>query len=454
MSLRLRSASLQVRLLAMSVLAAALVLAVGGTVLLAVLKADLLGAVDDAAIDSAQSLGASIRKDAVPREILATEEVTTVAQVVRDGTVIASTMNAVGNPPILRIRQQVGKIEIIERRHLPYEGDGPFRIAVLGTDSPSGPVTIYVAADAEDAYDVTKRAGEIGAAGALFIMTVLSVVLWFTIGSALAPVARIRERADDISKRGLHLRVPVPSTKDEIAALATTINSMLARIEAGVARQDAFVADAAHELRTPLATLRSRLDVALLQPSPQDDVLRDLLADVVRMGDLVEQMLFLARFDAGLVTLPDEPVDIDDLALRAVDEFDHPSIRLSAHDISPAQVNGNLALLGQLIPNLLANASRFAASRIDLAVRVVGPTVVITVDDDGPGIPEADRQRVFDRFIRLDQSRGRGTGGTGLGLAIVAQIVSLHGGHVEATQSPAGGARICIELPTAGTDGA
>ena len=443
-----RSPSLRVRLLILSVVATALVLAIGGAIFLAVLRSTLIQATDDGAIDTAETLAAQAKRGRLPYELVANEEVSTAAQVVFDELVISSTTNALGDPPMAHAPQPVGQLKMLDAAHLPYDKPGPFRIAALGAKTPQGPVTIYVAVDAEDVGDVVRDAAKIGIVGASATLTALALLLWFVIGFTLRPVTAIRQRADDISGRGLHLRVPVPTTHDEISSLASTINSMLDRIEESVRRQDAFVADAAHELRTPLATLRTRLDVALLHQTPPDDVvLQNLLADVERMGELVDQLLLLARSDATLLSTRFEPVDVDDLAVRAAAAFDHPTIRLSLNDVVPTQVSGNLALLEQVLPNLLANAARFASARIDVGVQANNGTVVLTVDDDGPGIAATDRTRVFDRFVRLDEARGRETGGTGLGLSIVDQIIRMHGGHVEAQSSPLGGARIRIELP-------
>jgi len=366
--------------------------------------------------------------------------------VVRDGRVVSATRNALHDPPFVTRPQKVGAFETWGTDVVPYDSDGPFRVGALGAASPKGDVTIYVAVDVEDAYDELGVAAAGGAVAALAILSVLSVMLWIVIGSALKPVSDIRRRADEISGRGLHLRVPVPETEDEISALATTINAMLQRVESSAQSQDAFVADAAHELRTPLATLRARLDVELLSVGGSEaGVLQELLTDVVRMADLVDQLLLLSRNDASSATF--EPVDIDDLVIRAAADFAHPTVKLTVHQDRPVQVRASLTLLEQVLPNLLANAARYANQEIAVGVEAAGDRVVIVVDDDGPGIPEDDRKRIFERFVRLDDARGRRTGGYGLGLAIVARIVNLNGGRVVAESSPLGGARIRIELP-------
>lgn len=442
------SFSLRKRLTLLSVLSAGLILAIGWAVLFATLHNYLIRSADKAALESAETIAEQVRDGSLQSELLTTEEITTTAQVVAGTKVVSATSNAVGDPPIVSRPQRPGASSTFRMDRLPYDGDGPFRVGALGATGPNGAVTIYVAVDVEDAYDELALAAQVSGVAAAVILSVLGGILWIALGAALAPVAQITRRADSISAKGLHLRVPVPETQDEISAMAKTINAMLERIESSVLQQDAFVADAAHELRTPLATLRARVEVELRRASNQESpVLSNLLDEIARMAELVDQLLLLARSDAAFVEAEFEPVDLDDLVMRAAAEFVHPGIQLTVHHATPVQIRGRLTLLEQILPNLLSNAARYATAEIDLRVETVGKAAVVTVDDDGPGIPEADRSRVFDRFVRLDDSRGRSTGGYGLGLAIVAQIVRLHGGHAVVEDSPLGGARIRLEFP-------
>ncbi len=442
--------SLRKRLTILSVLAAGVILAIGWAVLLGSLHGYLIRSADQAALESAETIAEQVRDGSLQSELLTTEEITTTAQVVAGRTVVSATSNAVGDPPFVSRPQVPGDSTTFTMEKLPYDGDGPFRVGALGAAGPRGPVTIYVAVDVEDAYDELLIAAKVGGLAALVILSVLGGTLWFALGAAFSPVSEIIRRADNISGKGLHLRVPVPESDDEISALATTINSMLQRIESSVQQQDAFVADAAHELRTPLATLRARVEVELRRPDHVSTaLLTGLLTEVVRMADLVDQLLLLSRSDA-IGGSEFEPVDIDDLVVRAASEFAHPTIQLKVQQTTPVQIRGRLMLLEQILPNVIANAARYATDRIDVRVTTTDDTVAITVDDDGSGIPADDRARVFERFIRLDDSRERSTGGYGLGLAIVAQIVRMHGGRVAAEESPSGGARIRIEFPTDG----
>lgn len=443
-----RSWSLRVRLTALSILSAGLILAIGWLALLAALHSYLIRTADGSALESAESIAEQVRDGSLPEEFLVTEEITTTAQVVQNGRVISATSNAVGDLPFAYRFQSPGEHVTFGMDKLVYDKDGPFRVAALGVASPRGAVTVLVAVDAEDAYDELEVAAKVGALAGLAILAVLGAMLRIVIGRSLAPVAEIRRRADSISGKGLHLRVPVPVRDDEISALASTINAMLARIESSVRRQDAFVADAAHELRTPLATLRARIEVDQMRAESVDsELFAQLLGDVDRMSELVDQLLLLARSEVSLVGADLEPVDVDDLVVRAAANFDHRTVHLEVQPVTPVQIRGQLTLLQQVLPNLLANAARYAHARVEVSVETDDEWVAVVVDDDGPGIPAADRERVFERFIRLDDSRERGTGGYGLGLAIVAQIVEMNHGRVTAEASPLGGARIRVELP-------
>jgi signal transduction histidine kinase len=262
-------------------------------------------------------------------------------------------------------------------------------------------------------------------------------------------VDAISRRAELITGQRLEQRVPEPRAHDEIRRLARTINDMLTRLELSARRQDRFVADAAHELRTPLATLRLRLETALARgkPDADEDLLPDLLAETLRLSSLVEQLLLLARSDAGRLTVQAAPVDLDDVVTDVVRANQDRKIAVREREVQPVQVLGEPALLEQVVRNLVDNAVRHARNQVDVSLTTDAANAVITVDDDGPGIPTDARSEVFERFVRLDDSRGRASGGVGLGLAIVDEIVKLHSGTVQVTDSPASGARLRVSIP-------
>ena len=381
--------------------------------------------------------------------LAATEEVATAVQVVQDGEVISATTNAVGSRAFLMVEQEPGVERLADRETLPFDEDGPFRVIALGTETPTGDATVYVAVDVEDVAEVIAVAGEVGGIGLAALILVLAAVFWVVIGRTLAPVTAIRDRAEAITGSELHQRVPEPDRHDEISDLARTINAMLGRLEDSAKRQEAFVADAAHELRSPIASLQARLETELLSPRTSDDdrMTRDLLHETTRMGRLVDHLLLLARSDAGTISADKVPVDLEEIVRESVASVDSTAVPITTEDVEPVQVLGQPALLEHVVTNLLDNAGRYAETSIDVSLHANSRNAILTVDDDGPGIPEHLRDGVLERFVRVDESRERGTGGAGLGLAIVSEIVRVHEGEIEITDSPSGGARVRVLLP-------
>ncbi|GIG62010.1 hypothetical protein Lfu02_63820 [Longispora fulva] len=313
--------------------------------------------------------------------------------------------------------------------------------------------------------------------GVLFV----ALMAWFVTGRALRPVEEIRERLAQITGHELHRRVPVPPSGDEITRLAVTTNATLDRLEEAVARQRGFVADAAHELRSPLASLRTGMEVTLAHPEGVDwpAEFGRTLHEARRLGGLTDDLLLLARLDRttpagrptagriaqdgasgpgrlaqdGMSGNPDgrawRPVDLADLACEQVAErgYLHPDgPRFAARADGPAVVAGDESHLSRLLRNLLDNAARHAATEVVVTVTRDDARVTVVVADDGPGIAPADRERIFERFTRLDAARDRDSGGTGLGLAIARDLAAQHRGTLRATDSPLG-ARFELDLP-------
>jgi signal transduction histidine kinase len=252
----------------------------------------------------------------------------------------------------------------------------------------------------------------------------------------------------------LNERVPVPARRDEISTLAVTMNEMLSRIEAGHTAQLRFVADASHELRSPLATIISALEVGVAHRELLDEQLasQTLLPEAHRMQALVDDLFLLARADEHGLALRHDDVDLDDLTAAEVEHLQrHTELDVRA-DLAPTRLVGDPNALARVVRNLLDNAARHAAWRVEVTVRPEHGKAVATIADDGPGIPAADRDRVFDRFVRLDTDRSRRGGGTGLGLAIVAEIVAAHRGSVRITDRAGGGAAVVVQLPLSAPD--
>ncbi|WP_412778603.1 sensor histidine kinase [Nocardioides sp. Root79] len=269
-------------------------------------------------------------------------------------------------------------------------------------------------------------------------------------GRALRPVERIRAEVERISGSSLDRRVPEPAATDEVGRLARTMNAMLARLQDSRHRQEQFVADASHELRSPLASLRQAAEVAQAHPAamPPGELTGTVLEETVRMQALVDQLLVLTRAGEGRARAPRMEVDLDDLALAEVRRIARPGLAVDGSGIAAGRVLGDPVALGQVVRNLVDNAARHARDRVAVSLSAAAGQVVLAVDDDGPGVPPGERQRVFERFVRLDEARARDAGGSGLGLAIVREVVTGHGGTVEVTDSVLGGARFVVRLPS------
>jgi signal transduction histidine kinase len=295
------------------------------------------------------------------------------------------------------------------------------------------------------------------AVGLPVLVVVVAASAWVLVGRALRPVEAIRAEVDEITGSTMHRRVPEPPTGDEIGRLARTMNAMLVRLDLTATRQRQFVSDASHELRSPVAAIRTVLEVARRKGDAADwpAVADTALAEESRLEALLDDLLLLALQDENGATTGAaagwEPVD---LAAIATAEARRPrplpvEVTHHANGAGPLVVAGDADHLTRVVGNLLDNATRHAASTVRVGISPDAATVRLTVDDDGPGIPPDDRERVFERFTRLDGSRARHEGGTGLGLAVVRTIVTRHRGQIRAEASPLGGARLTLHLPAA-----
>lgn len=300
---------------------------------------------------------------------------------------------------------------------------GDFAVAERKVITATGPAMVWSRVSLASAEQALSTLYSALLPGVPALLLVVAVMTWLSVGRALAPVAAIRAKVAHITARDLHQRVPVPHSKDEIAALATTVNGTLDRLETAVERHKRFVADAAHELRSPIATLRARLELA--EPS---ELTEEALADVGRLQSLAADLLMLAKLDAG------EPLRTAELDLGQVAAEEslrarrRPDVRVEL-DIEPDVVmKGSRAHLDRLVTNLTDNAVRHASSTVCVRVHADADEAVLEVLDDGPGIPFEQREAVFDRFTRLDEARARDAGGAGLGLPIARDIATLHQG--------------------------
>ncbi|MDT3445718.1 HAMP domain-containing sensor histidine kinase [Pseudofrankia sp. BMG5.37] len=312
----------------------------------------------------------------------------------------------------------------------------------------AGPVTVSARVSLGPARAALTMLRNLLLVGLPVLLLLVAGLTWLLTGRALAPVSAIRATFADITATDLHRRVPVPRSGDEIARLARAMNTTLDRLERAVERHKRFVADAAHELRSPLAILRTRLELGRHEAP---GLVGESLTDVGRLQALAADLLLLARLDAGEPLRADE-VDLGEVAAEEASRPRREDVRI-ALDISPdVVVAGSASHLRRMVGNLVDNAVRHAESTV--TVRVAAPATV-QVSDDGAGIPAEHRESVFGRFTRLDETRGRDGGGSGLGLAIARDIARAHGGTLTAVEpdgQPGGGATgACLraELPSA-----
>lgn len=427
---------------------AAMVLASAG--LAFILYRELLVAVDDAAAGRVRDVAAGLQVDTLDdfdANLIATDQrIVTVQVIDASGTVVQRSVSAPDTP--LVAPDTVGAALRTGIKD-PAWPDGAVRISGQTADGKSGRYTVLVGADGKGAESTVKTVVVLLAFAAPIVVGVAAAATYRLVGRSLRSVEAIRHRVADISASDLAERVPVPRSHDEISSLAITMNEMLARIEAGHAAQRQFVGDASHELRSPVAAMISALDVAAVHPELLDSELAEstLRPEAHRMQALVEDLLLLARADEGGRAWRRKDVDLDDVASIELGRISRESSVTIDAELIPTRLVGDPGGLSRVVRNLLENAVRHAASRVELRVRPDGSNAVLTVADDGPGIPDADRSRVFERFVRLDADRARSGGGTGLGLAIVSEVVAAHGGTVTVGERKGGGTLMIVQLP-------
>lgn len=358
------------------------------------------------------------------------------------GRVVMTSANLSGRPPLhLTLSGETGIIVAV-----PFE-DEPF-LAVATSSTGGG--TVLVGRSLEAQVEARSAVIRLLVVAVPFLLLIVGAVTWWMVGRALSPVDLIRAEVEAISSSELHRRVPDPPGSDEIARLATTMNRMLARLEEGHLRQRKFVSDASHELRSPIASIRQHAEVALSHPESTEigELSRAVLDEGLRLQGIVDDLLLLASIDEGTLQVRSDPVDLDDVvfeeAARLRGSTDH---RVDSESVSAARVAGDRDKLQRLVRNLTDNAARHARSTVALRLRELDGVAVFAVEDDGDGVAVEDRDRIFDRFVRLDDARDRDGGGSGIGLAIVREVASLHRGTVAVSDGDLGGARFEVRFP-------
>ncbi|SHG33286.1 sensor histidine kinase [Streptoalloteichus hindustanus] len=330
---------------------------------------------------------------------------------------------------------------------LDYERRFPFRWMGTVVTAPDGAQRLVVTGtDVAGLVPVLGRGIGWLWVGVVIGSAVVAVTTWVAVRRSLRPVERMRLAATTLPGGE---RLPVPESRDELRALAEALNDMLARRDEASARLRRFTGDAAHELRSPVASIRAQAEVAVAHPDPDtaQEVLRDVAEEAERLSHLVDDLLTLARADAGRLP-PVTRVDLVAAVAGAVRRAEAAGARwVRVEALVPAAVLAAPTEVAAVVDNLVGNARRYARALIRVSVLPNGREVRLVVDDDGPGVPEEHRARVFDRFYRVQDDRARDTGGAGLGLAMVAEMVRRRGGSVSVGSSPEGGARFEVRWP-------
>ncbi|MFI8306122.1 sensor histidine kinase [Streptomyces sp. NPDC085927] len=327
------------------------------------------------------------------------------------------------------------------------------KVATLGVAA-DAKLGVYVVVHPRTAEEITRTTDRLLLQAGLVGLVLIAAAAYFAVRIALRPVEAIRVLTASVTPSDPRERVTVPATGHEITALATTINTTLQRLDNAAAQQRRFVADAAHELRSPLTTLLASLEVALAYPERTDWPAAATTAarQTRRLQALAEDLLLLARLDTRTPTADPETIDLTALASRLTEQYpltERP-LTLTCDSTAPAHVHGNHDEFERLLRNLLDNAARHAAHRIQITLRNEDDWVVLTVHDDGPGVPPEDAERIFERFVRLDDARSRDHGGTGLGLAIARDLAHRHQGTLTLASRTLG-ACFRLRLPRAPT---
>jgi signal transduction histidine kinase len=445
-----RLATVRVRLTVLAALAVGAGLLAGGAVVLALVRQNLMSNARNDALNAARATAALVAAAELPGTLPGVGENATVVQVVdRGGRVVTASEQLRGKPPLLSRWPDGGMLTTTLRTAATGER-GDYTVVGLLVRRSGEPLAVYAASSLEPVNDgVTATAGALGAVVPVLLLVVTGAA-WLLVGRALRPVEAIRRQVSGITASELARRVPEPAVRDEVGRLAQTMNEMLARLQAAHERQRRFAGDASHELRSPLAAMRTRLEVGLAHPAGTDWVTlaRSVHRDGLRLQHLVDDLLLLSRTDGGAAPAAG-PVDLDELVLLEVEELRaRGTVRVALTPFSAARVHGRPDDLRRVVRNMLDNAERHARRQVVVGLSTEDSVAELVVADDGDGIPPSYRERVFERFFRLQPARDRDSGGAGLGLAIVRDIVVGHGGRAWLAATPTG-AEFHAELPLA-----
>jgi signal transduction histidine kinase len=465
-----RRRGLRSRVTLIAALGLLVALIAGDLLLLSALRDSLTRSVDDTARSGATEVAALINADRLPDPVPVAAGTITIQVLGPSGRIVNVSPDADRLVPIVAPPQAAALADgdtAILVHGAPFDLPSLLRVAVVRAAGGELVIAAVPYSSAADSLAVVAHALIFGTP-VLFI--VFAGAIWLAVGSTLRPIDLLRRGAARVTGAGVPADLPVPEARDEVRLLALTLNDMLTRLAAAQQRQRSLVSDTAHELRSPIASIRTQLEVALDHPSGQDwaSTARDVHADVLRLAQLAEDLLLLARLDEqadlGETRRPGELIDVGSLAHAVVARYADARVPVVVAVVAAGtggtvaaevvEVAGSRDRLDRVLVNLIDNAVRYAKSSVEVSVTGSDEWTELTVTDDGPGIDEADRERAFDRFARLDDARNRcgdDAGGAGLGLAIVRATAQAHGGtaQLEANPSAEPGLRAVVRLPAA-----
>ncbi len=448
--------SLRLRLTVAGMSLAAAIFAIGGAVAIDLYGRSLTQAMQGYTAQTATAIASRVTDQWLPDPIPMPTgpDVPRVQVLDKNGSVVTGDPSSAGAPAMYRLPAGVSRQQVTIEG-LALTGGSDATAYAVRVETPAGPETVVAAMPLDTVTTRVTDAIDATAGICTGALIVVGAVAWLTARRVLRPVERMRARAATIAvSEDRSGRLPGAGT-DELSKLAGTLNGMLASTERSIERQRRFVADAAHELRTPLAGLTAALEIAQQHPDiPRDTLIGELLAGHRRLSRTLNDLLVLAALD-GRAQEKMTPVDLAGIVTDCSRRSTPAGVCLNAGTLPRAVVLGNESQLSRMVSNLVDNAARYTRSKVELSVTVSPRWARISVADDGPGIPEPDRERIWDRFVRLDDDRAQANGGNGLGLAIVREIAVAHGGTTSVgSASPGPGAEFVIRLPLHGIDDA
>jgi len=468
-----RRRSLRARVTLASTVGLALALLAAALLLRTELRASLSNGLDNTARQGAREVAALADAHRLPDPVPVADGTITVQVLNARGRIVDASPGADLLVPLLPAGQaaanaRTGQTVLLDGP--PYGLPGTVRVVAVA----AGGETVIAAVAYDPVLDSVAALTRALLIGTPLLLLLLAGASWLVVGTTLRPIAELRRGAQNVTRTGRPSALPVPEARDEVHSLAITLNDMLSRLGQAQERQRGLVSDTAHELRSPIASIRAQLEVALDHPDSQDwrQTASDVLEDTLRLARLAEDLLVLARLDERDGRRPGhQPVDVAALAGAEVSRQDgsrvpvlladqeqpsreQPSEEQPSQDQHSQQrcaVTGDADGLRRMLGNLIENAVRYARTRVTVGVVRDGSRVRLTVTDDGPGIPPGDAQRAFGRFTRLDNARsrdGEGQGGAGLGLAIVRATAQAHDGSAWLEDAQPG-LRAVVLLPAA-----